>query len=297
MWKNAWTNEEYFGLIAVEPSETPLVFVDGDDQEWESNSSQVIFESRGAVREVRAVKDEGFLYLRLIMDEPEVWEQKIVTLGFDLLEGGNLGLPGALGIDTEADYAVTLGPGSAGQAWVRASNDPYAIQYGLVHNFIEVDPSAVDLESGVWHPQRLIVNYPLVIPTTGQENPAEVFEVGSLRFGTTDPADPEFDSRVSWAASGKTIEIRLPYMAIGFADPSSLQALRITSNGEVETETVERVGISVVLDRVLYQTNGYAWEGWNAVRWHERPKAGLEHFVEAVSQVLDNSASSSRGER
>ncbi len=29
-----------------------------------------------------------------------------------------------------------------------------------------------------------------------------------------------------------------------------------------------------------------AWEGWNSVRWHERPKAGFERFAEAGSQVL-----------
>ena len=121
-------------------------------------------------------------------------------------------------------------------------------------------------------------------------NPAEVFEVGSLRFGTTDPVDPEFDSRSSWAASGQVIEIRLPYMATGFADPSSLQVMRITSKGRVETETVERAGISVVPDEVLSQTDGYTWEGWNSVRWHERPKAGLKHFVGAVSQFLHHSA-------
>lgn len=286
LWKNAWSSEQHFGLIAVEPGETPVALVDGDDQEWGSNSSQVIFESRGAVREVKAVKDEGYLYLRLIMDEPEVWERTTITLGFDLLEGGNLGLPGAPGIGTEADYAVTLGPGSTGQAWVRASNDHYAIQHGLLDRFIEVDPTAVDAESGVWHPRRLIVNRPWFIPATGQVNPAEVFDVGSFRFGTTDPADPEFDSRAWWAASGQVIEIRLPYMAIGFADPSSLQALRITPRGRVDTETVKRVGISVVLEGVLFQTKGYAWEGWNSVRWHERPKAGLEHFAEAVIQVL-----------
>ncbi len=39
------------------------------------------------------------------------------------------------------------------------------------------------------------------------------------------------------------------------------------------------VGISLVLDGVLYQTIGYAWEGW-----HERPKAGFERFGEAARE-------------
>ena len=295
MWKNAWTNEEHFGLLAVEPGDAPAVLIDGNDQEWESNSSQVIFEGRGAITEVRAVKDEGYLYLRLLLKESEVLQSADITFGFDLLDGGNLGLPGANDLGPDADYAVTLDSTGVGQIWVRASNDPLAIRYGRDRHMIDVDPNALEPESGVWHPQRLIVNRPVVIPSTSREYAAEIFEVGALRYGITDPASPEFDSIASWAASDHILEIRLPYMAIGFADPSSLQALRITSKGVVKTEKVEWIGISVILDGVLYETKGYIWEEWNSVRWHERPKAGIEQFAEAVKKVHDQAPPEGNG--
>ena len=47
-----------------------IVTVDGDDSEWVAGHSPVIQEGRGAVREVRAIKDEEYLYLRLRLDEP-----------------------------------------------------------------------------------------------------------------------------------------------------------------------------------------------------------------------------------
>ena len=235
MWKNAWTNEEHFGLIAVEPGAATIVLIDGNDQEWESNSSEVIFEGRDAVTEVRAVKDEGYLYLRLLLDESDIWRRKSIILGFDILDGGNLGLPGAEGSDPEADYAVTLDSSGVGQIWVRASNDPFDIRYDNDRLMVDVNSNSFKTESGIWHPQRLLVNRPLVIPSTNKEFAAEVFDAGVLRFGITDPASPQFDSIASWAASGQVLEIRLPYMAIGFADPSSLQALRITSEGTVKT--------------------------------------------------------------
>ena len=285
MWKNAWTNEQHFGLLAAEPGDAPAVLIDGDGREWDSNSSQVIFEARGTVREVRAVSDEGYLYLRLLFADSEVWRRSDITLGFDLLDGGNLALPGTDGLGPEADYVVTLESDGSGQVWVRASNDAFAIQYGRDHQFFDVDPTALEPESGVWHPQRLIVNRPLVVPTTNEEHAAEVFEVGDIHSGITDPASPDFDSTASWAATGRVLEIRLPYMAIGFADPSSLLALRITSEGLAETELVERVGISVLLDGVLVDTRGYVWEKWNSVQWHERPKAGIQQFSKAVNEV------------
>ena len=150
---------------------------------------------------------------------------------------------------------------------------------------VYVDPKALESESGVWHPQRLLVNRPVTIPSTDQEHAAEIFEVGSIHTGITDPNRPDFDSSASWATLGQSLEIRLPYMAIGFTDPSSLQVLKITSEGSVKTEDLERIGISIVWDGILYKTGGYAWETWNAVHWHERPKVGIERFALVVRQT------------
>ena len=139
----------------------------------------------------------------------------------------------------------------------------------------------------MWNTQRLVVNRPLTIPTTGQELDAEVIEPGVMVFGTADPLDSEFDSRTMWSAAGKVVEMRLPYQAIGFSDPSSLQAYRIEKDGSVVTETVDRVGITVVVEGRAYETSGYGWEQWQTVAWHERHKAGIQVFKEALLDTND----------
>jgi hypothetical protein len=286
LWVNPLTNEEHFGLIATDPGAQPMVTVDGEGGEWSSNGSQVIAESRGALREIRAVKDEGYLYLRLVLDDPSVWQRKAVTIGVDVLPGGNRGLPGLANADPEADYAIVLGPGRQGSSLVSSRDDPYWVTYGLGRHYLRsVAPAYPPGHGvGVWHLQRQITNRPLVVPSTGQRLPVEWFDVGKLRFGTADPADPRYDSRVTWAA-GDCVEIRLPYALIGFADPSSLRALVVRRDGTVTTAAVGRVGLEVAVGNEVATTSGYAWEPWQTVAWHERPKAGSAAFAAAVRDV------------
>jgi len=91
LWTDPWTNEANFGVVATDPGSAQTVVLDGDDSEWTENGSQVIFESTGSVREVRALKDEGYLYLRIRTDEGDLWRETPVVVGFDVLAGDAAG--------------------------------------------------------------------------------------------------------------------------------------------------------------------------------------------------------------
>ena len=286
LWMNPWTNEANFGLVATDPGAVQSVLLDGDDGEWLDNGSQVIAESRGSLREVRALKDEAFLYLRIYTDEPEVWRETPVVIGFDVLDGDSGGLPGTDGAAPGADYAVVLDE-DGGRMMVRASNDPYLIQYAWIRSYESVDPADLVEGSSVWNVHRLVVNRPLTVPTTGKELDAETISPGDMVHGSSDPSDTEFNSRSTWSANGHVIEVRVPYQAIGFSDPSSLQAYRIAPDGVVSTETVERIDITVVVGGDVFDTTGYAWEQWQSPDWHERAKAGSDVFSSTV--VASNS--------
>ena len=281
LWTNPWTNEANFGVVAVEPAATQLVVLDGDEGEWPDNGSQVILESAGSIREVRALNDEGYLYLRLRFDAADQWRHAPVVVGLDVLAGASGGLPETEGLYPESDYAVVL-DGDVGRMLVRASNDPYGIQYAWKRGYEPVDPEDFREGSGVWNVQRLVVNRPLVIPSSGDVLGAEVIAPGEMVFGSSDPGDPDFDARSTWSADGKVVELRLPYLAIGFSDPSSLQAYRIGADGTTTTDTVEGVGITIVVDDEVFETDGYAWDQWNAPTWRERLKDGADVFAEAV---------------
>ena len=286
LWQNPLTNEANFGLLAIEPGEHgPPVVVDGDGSDCRRDNSQVILESRGAVREVRATHDEAYVYLCLIVDEERVWDEAPVSVGFDIVPGGNGGLPSAPGVGSGADTLIVVGPGDEASAYVRASNDYNALVLGRRLGYFDVDDVDLTEGSGVWNPQRLVVNRPLTVPVLELEQPIEWHDLNPLPTGSSSPDDPRFDSRTVWAAQEKTIELRVPWSMVGLSDPSSRAALVVSNDGSLSTVEVERMGITVAVGQTGEVTNGYAWEPWNAVSWHERPKVGLDLFVAAVEEV------------
>jgi hypothetical protein len=48
---------------------------------------------------------------------------------------------------------------------------------------------------------------------------------------------------------------------------------------------VAKAGIEVAVGSVLYRTDGYTWEAWQKVSWHERLKAGVDQGAQALADV------------
>lgn len=286
LWRNDLTNEEFFGMIAAQPGSKPAVVLDGKDDEWSSNGSQVIAESPGPVREVRAVKDEQNLYLRLRLDQSESWREHPITIGLDLRAGGNRGLPNHPGVFPTADAALVVGPERA-QLFQAAWWEPTRVIDGpLGAGYIKLDPAELKPGSGAWvHPLQ-IVNKPYVVPATGERRPVELHALDSLPIGTADPSSPDFDNRTLVAAQGNVVEVRLPWGLLGYADPSSLALLDAHPKGPATTSKGGRVGIAVLsAGSPLLTTSGYAWEPWQSVEWNERKKAGFAGLASTMQEL------------
>ncbi|HEX5617042.1 MAG TPA: hypothetical protein VFX51_01405 [Solirubrobacteraceae bacterium] len=289
LWRNDLTNEEHFGVVAAEPRTEPVVTLDGRGDEWEANGSQVLAESRNDVREVRAVRDEEYLYLRLRLDEPGSWRQWPITIGLDVRPGGNAGLPGRPGVFPDADVALIVGPENA-ELLQAAWWEPTRIRYGLGYGYIDVDPADMKPGSGKWvHPLQ-ILNRPQTVPSTGETRPAELHEIDSLTI-----ADEEgFDQRTLVAAQRDVVEVRLPWALLGFADPSSLKLFVEHPDEPTSTKPAGPIQAAVVMgEDPLLTTARYGWEPWNEVAWHERRKAGFDDLADTLR---DLSAAPEEGE-
>ena len=285
LWRNDLTNEEHFGVVAAEPGTEPVVVLDGSDDEWEDNGSEVIADSDGVVREVRAVKDEQYLYLRLRLAGEESWREDPITIGIDVREGSNAGLPGHPGVFPEADVALVIGPEEA-ELLQAAWWEPTRIRYGLGYEYFDVDRADMERDSGAWvHPLQ-ILNRPLTVPSTGETRPVELHEISSLPIGTGDPEADGFDQRTLVSARGKVVEARLPWALLGFSDPSSLKLVVEHPAGEAETTDAlpVRTGIVAGDDPVLV-SSAYEWEPWDTVSWHERRKSGFDDLGAAMREL------------
>jgi hypothetical protein len=250
LWPNALTNEEQFGIVAVEPSRRPVVTVDGRPDEWEHNGAHRLLREAGGVSELRAVHDAGYLYLL-------VRRQGDVRVDFDVRPGGG------------ADVRLELGPGRRARILHAAWTDPISWMYGVAHDYVPVERADLEPGSGAWVSPRLILNRPYTVPSTGERRPTELIDVGALRWGTADPRAPGFDGRVMAAGDAETAELRIPWALLTFSDPSSGRVWQPREDGTVSSLQVGPLAV----------TSGgasaaYAWEPWDRVDWRERRKAG-----------------------
>ncbi len=286
MWHNALTNESYFGLLAVEPgADGRVVTIDGTGRAFAPTTTQAIHEGTGPVAEVRAIHDAERLYLRVLL-EGSPWEDgRGVTIAFDAVPGEGGGpLPSTSTTVADADVLLTLADGEA-RLLARASLDLDTRRLGGLAGYPPADPADLRPGSGAWVPVRQLVNRPMHLPATGARAPAEWHEVNPLVRGTTDPTATAFDAHATWHAGPGVVELALPWGMLGFADPSSRQFLVPDADGEPTTGTVERLGMQVVVgDEPAAVTAGYAWESWQSVDWHERPRRGLDQLVDALRE-------------
>jgi hypothetical protein len=259
LWPNALTNEEQFGVVAVEPGERPVVTVDGRDTEWEGGGK------------LELEHDAGNLYV-LLRDRAA----GATALGFDVRPGGNRGLPGRPGVAPDADVALTIGPGRRAHVWHAAWTDPISFLYGAARGYVPVDRADLERGSGAWVSPRLILNRPYTVPGTSEPRPTELMDVGRLRWGTADPAAPDFDSRVTVAGDETVTELRIPWALLTFSDPSKHMVWEPRLDGTVGARRVGALRIELAGEVVEYD-----WEPWTSVRWHERRKAGWKTLSQA----------------
>ena len=231
LWHNVLTNETQFGLVASEPGRRPLVTLDGRAGEWRGTRPLRPTAGRLAVR-----SDAAYVYLLVRRSGATT------RVGFDVRPGGG------------EDAVLTLGPGRRAGLQQAVAMDPVPALFG------------VGARSGPFVTPRLLLNRPFTVPSTGEQRPPEFLDLGTLRWGSE-----RRDVRTLVAGNDRLAEVRIPWMLLGFADPSSHRIYSVRADGKVDTPRVSSIGLT--LDG--RSAGRYRWASWNRVRWHERRKAGF----------------------
>ncbi|GIE96215.1 hypothetical protein Ari01nite_36800 [Paractinoplanes rishiriensis] len=262
LWHDPLTNEQYFGLLAMDPPDRP----DAD--------SQTLIDAEGGwpARRVEARTDESFLHLQIRLGGSPPGS---LQLGFDVLPGLS-GTPMAGSSDRRPDAVLALNlVGQTGQAYLRDQLDPLAL-----------DPVVPADQRGPapqgWRAFELIVNRELTIPSTGQQLPIEMQNAGLLRYG-----DWRLDSRALWHAEGDELTVRVPWALLGFADPSAHRVGRPRS-GKLTTEVSPGVSVTLSASGTDQSVGRVTWADWNRPRYTERLKRGAEQFRDAVVAVTSD---------
>jgi len=295
MWLNRLTNEENFGLLAVEPGIENRIILDGKREDWDKirNLTSINMDDGS---QMMATSDEGYLYISVNRPQGWNWLQDGLTIGFDTLPGGNQTI-GNSGINFKegVEFILSLLNDKSGNLQVTSSYDQHTYRYGFQMKLIYWDPVWEQENNGIFLPWKLCLSYPLFLPASQQQIPFEELEIGQFKVGNTDPNSPEYNSLADFYSGKNLLEIRIPWMMLGYTDPSSHQAWSYPYRNKIPKYTSTKspgVDIYPVItdpqNPTLLRVQSplaYKWSNWNEPNYHERKKQSYYLLKSYISKA------------
>jgi len=304
-WLNVLTNEKMFGVLGMYPGKEGVLSVDGNLDDWDKlpkDDKMQWDQPAPGWNRITVTHDEAYVYVAAELTENFAPDREILHLGIDTLPGGNRHgtAMGNRKLDEGLETMITLGNDRESGIRIAADYDFHQRLYGQRYGMIPVGKEEKADDSGVFNPWKLAVGLKLEPPDARRTYPFEEVEVGRFRRGTTDPNSPDYNTLALWQASGRVVELRIPWMLMGFTDPSSLQVMAYGGKDlkSVKTEGIRLVpwiekraggGIVGLGDgNSVYRVTDlprYRWNSWNSVRYNERPKQSYEIMKDVYHQV------------
>lgn len=265
-WKNLMDPAEYYGLLSTDTSGREKHLLNGNSLEWNGQPAFYSKSQQGPAhplggkwdraRDLRALlvdADEGFLYLRLVVGNlaagktgrPD-WNEVnyLIGIGTDPGHAGLTYLPfiAPLRFPQGMTFALQLAGPEESHLWIASSYNPYRIvpvagvpsETSLAQK-LGWAPALTD--SGSFESEDIEPNRRR-FGRNGKFFPPERYDRGILRYGTLNPASPDYDSLAEWHANpqSNTIDVRIPWALLFVTDPSTLEIFAgLDQDGTVRT--------------------------------------------------------------
>ncbi len=265
-WTNFMDPAEYFGLIAADPQGRARHQLTGNPSAWAGRKPLYAQTKPGllhpvggpwdAARDLQALyvdSDEGFVYLRLVVaklangDGQRVdWSKVNYLIGIST-DPGHAGLTylpfiAPVRFPQGMTFAIQLAGPASSHLWIASSYNPYKIvpvagnpAQTLLVPKLGWDPKLTGrgaFEGEIIEPNRRR------FARNGKSFPPERYDRGILRYGTLDPATPDYDSLAEWHANvaTHTIDVRIPWALLKVTDPSTRAIFAgIEKDGSIKT--------------------------------------------------------------
>ncbi|MBQ8390832.1 MAG: hypothetical protein IJX52_07645, partial [Oscillibacter sp.] len=231
LWHDLQSDGQNLGLLAFEPGEEPVCILDGDPGEWSGDTP--VLESGGISLYIRS--DQEGLYLLLAGEG--VGPEKPIYLPLDVAEelGSTYCSAPALTFDRAADFLLCLEGEENSRLLVQERYDAMRMNFNYAQggsdpfvdvpengggNFVTVsmavyDPALIDTASALFTAEEL-----------RQLQALGAWETGMLVHGSSDSADPAYNSLADFCYGQDCVELRLPWLLLNVADPVDMEVHR-----------------------------------------------------------------------
>ena len=274
-WSDYQTNEQYFGLLSFDPGrEESVCYVDGDLSEWTEEDK--LLDEGG--RALSMKYDERFIYLLLYEEGFSNGEKRLyVPMDVTPNSGSTWHRDSGVAFDRPADFLLCIDGRENSRLLVQERYEVLrAMFYHETHDRdAYLDPP--DADSPVFRDIRLMLQTATPLLTGNWQASAETYETGLLTYGNANPRAADFNSLADFIFAGDSVELKLPWQLLNFADPSRMA---------VHDDYYVHYGVETIsIDAIwLGLTDGAGGgrtalaeaplKGWgNRVSYHERRKA------------------------
>jgi len=282
IWFNRLSNEENFGLLAIEPGSEPKILLDGKKDDW--NKIGNLTKSRLSNDSMLMItSDEGYVYLAIEKPGNWDWNQDQLIIGFDNQSGGNnTAINPGITFSQGIEFLLTISNDKAANLSVASAYDQHTYLFGFQKKMIPWDPTWERENNGIFLPWKLCLNQPLILPETQQNIPFNEVNIGLLKAGRTDPASPYYNSLADFYVENNLLEVRIPWMMLGYTDPSTHKVWLYPYRFKVpEINNITSPGLNVYVAAANKNNPGlvsvqsplaYKWSNWDEPNYHERKK-------------------------
>lgn len=307
LWINVLTNESLFGVLGMFPNKEGILAIDGAIADWDKvkpeEKKKLDIQIPG-FKQIWMTHDEGYVYLQAQLEKAFNPQEQKLYFGVETTPGGNRhgAELGGITLDEGLETLIELGQDKESQIRIASNYDFHARLYGNGYGMIDVNEQDMKDDSGVFKPWKLAVGLEMEPPDSKQYYPMEEVVVGHLARGTTNPADPAYDSLAAWQVKGNVVEVRVPWMLLGFTDPSSLQVMSYQDEGRaLLAETTKGIRILPwLVDRksgeieafpsskepyAVSKLPRYSWAAWEKVGYRERKKQSYPILQNAFREI------------
>lgn len=276
-WFNVQTNEQQFGLLAMEPGETrSLSYPDGDLEEWGEEHVRY----RDSELTLSAQSDEAFLYLMVDAEYFTYGKDRLYLPIDTVLDQGSTAVDGLpLQFSDPADFLVEIVDDAESRIRVHAYYDVFYFQYAETLALLPQEPAHAHPETNLFRPMELALSKELYLPETQKTIPFAKYETGLLRHGNGNPAAADYTSLADFSIQGSVIELAIPWQLLNIMDPSNkLQMANLYEPGSIHSQPFEEICMGAAILRqgesrekeVLLVP--YTWDNWELPTYHERLK-------------------------
>ncbi|MGH4139631.1 family 2 glycosyl transferase [Clostridium sp.] len=287
-WLNAQTNEQHFGILAMDPGGLKSTcYIDGKFEDWEKDKPLYL---NGNIK-MYVKSDEGYVYL---MIDTKNYDFNVDTLliPIDTINGqGNKSFSKYnTTFSKNADFVIKIHGQNDSKVLVDSYYDNYYFRYAVQTSLINRQSSFENKNSGIFNPINLCLNKKLVVPPGNTAFPFAGYETGLLKYGISNPNDPNFNSLSDFYYNNGKIEIRIPWQLLNVMDPSTKQIIDdMYIRGKISPLKVK--GFSFGVENIK---NGgsqnlkmiqYNWSTWEHPSYHERLKPSYYIFQKGLKEL------------